>query len=310
VLGGVGGLDLRGIGDAHSFSVARTRLVGSLDFGTPVVDDPRGWGEIAVANALSDVYAVGATPVFVLSVLGWPSDQPLDAPRLALQAVAELLGSLKVVLGGGHSIASAEPLLGFAVIGTEAPEPISLAGFAQGDELWLTKPLGTGLLLGAARFGLELDPALIEAAIASAREINRDASVAALAAGCRAATDVSGFGLLGACREVALSSQVAVELDPTLVPWLDGVGDVVCAQALPSAADETWRWLERQHLLQGARAGALEVKLSAPETSGGLLLGLSPAAAERFVATCGHAVKIGTIVAGDPAIRLLPVAVS
>ena len=293
------------IGDAQSFTIGGTRLAGSLDVGTPVVDDARSWGEIAVANALSDVYAVGAAPMFALSVLGWPDSQPLDAPTLALQAAAELLSALAVVFGGGHSIAAQEPLLGFAVIGRQAPESMSFAGFEQGDELWLTKPLGSGLILGAARFGLALAPTVIEAAIASARELNREASRVALAAGCRAATDVSGFGLLGACREIALGSQVSVELETTRVPWLDGTGDVVRAQALPTAADETWRWVDDQDLLAGNRDGATEVRLSAPETSGGLLLGLSPAAADRFAAAGGPGVKIGTVVADSPAIRLL-----
>lgn len=309
LLGGRAGVDLRRLGDAHAFAAGDIRLVGSVDLGTPVVDDPSNWGEITVANALSDVYAVGGTPLFAVSVLGWPDNLPLDAPTAALEAAAELLHRESIVFGGGHSITAAEPLLGFAVIGKPPDVAMSVASFAPGDELWLTKRLGNGLILGAARFELALPEAQVDAALDTARSLNRDAAAAAVAVDALAATDVSGYGLLGACREAAVQSGVALELERAAIPWLEGVDNVVEAQAMPRRADETWRWLDCQELISGARDTRFEMLAAAPETSGGLLVGLRSEAASRFadaLAVAGvTAARVGSIRAGEPTIRLI-----
>ncbi len=199
-------------------------LVQTTDFFTPVVDDPYDFGRIAAANALSDVYAMGGTPITALNLVAWPLET-LGADALA----AVLRGGLDVVraagaeIVGGHSIDDPEPKYGLAVTGTVHPDRIlANAGGRAGDALVLTKPLGVGAIVTARKRG-GADDALLAAAVDVMTRLNDAAATAALAAGASAATDVTGFGLLGHLHHLARESGLAAELDTGAVPAIDGV---------------------------------------------------------------------------------------
>jgi selenide,water dikinase len=211
-------------------------LVSSVDFFTPIVDDPFDFGRIAAANALSDLYAMGATPVTALNLVAWSLDElGGDALRDVLRGGAEVVGSAGAAVVGGHSIDDPEPKYGMAVTGTVHPDHLVRNSTGRaGDELWLTKPLGGGVASTAAKRELA-PPELVRAAVEVMTTLNRDASGAAVAAGASAMTDVTGFGLLGHLRELALGSGVAAEVEADAVPVIDGVLDLLRSDEPPIA---------------------------------------------------------------------------
>jgi selenide,water dikinase len=272
------------MGDASDFVLGdgSCRLVGTVDFGTPVVDDPVDWARISVANALSDLYAVGSTPVFALAVLGWPESLDVQLAADAMRASRAILAEVGVMLGGGHTITSAVPFLGFAVVGSAANRPMAHSAFSVGDQLYLTKPLGTGFILASSRFEIEVPAELFESALRTMSQDNRLAGQVALEAGVEASTDVTGYGLLGSCWDASQASNVRFEIEVDRIPVLDGVHDLLNVGAVPTRAEETWMWLLEGDALVGSRDIAQEVLLSGPETSGGLLLGVAAPDVDRF----------------------------
>jgi selenide,water dikinase len=217
---------LVGFGTSDDAGVYRLRddlaLVQTVDFFTPIVDDPFDFGRIAAANALSDIYAMGATPVSALNLVAFSIDAlGEDVLVEILAGGAEIAAEAGVAIVGGHSIDDPEPKFGMAVTGTVHPdEVITNAGGHAGDELVLTKPLGAGAVSTAVKRGIA---APLEEAVAVMTTLNRDAAAAARAAGVHAMTDVTGFGLLGHLRELAAASELAAELDADAVPAIDGV---------------------------------------------------------------------------------------
>ncbi|MGI8411653.1 MAG: selenide, water dikinase SelD [Solirubrobacteraceae bacterium] len=217
---------LVGFDTADDAGVYRLRddlaLVHTVDFFTPIVDDPRDFGRIAAANALSDVYAMGAEPISALNLVAF-SVEDLGAEVLGeiLRGGAEVAAQAGIPILGGHSIEDAEPKYGLAVIGVVHPDRLlTNAGGRAGDRLVLTKPLGAGTVVTAIKHGL---PAPLAQAVEVMSTLNRDASRAALAAGAHGLTDVTGFGLLGHLHELAAASGLAAELDSSAVPAIDGV---------------------------------------------------------------------------------------
>ncbi|HET7589530.1 MAG TPA: selenide, water dikinase SelD [Solirubrobacterales bacterium] len=198
-------------------------LVQTLDFFTPIVDDPRDFGRIAAANALSDVYAMGARPVLALNIVAFSLER-LGGQILGqiLAGGAEVAVAAGVAIGGGHSIDDPEPKYGMTVSGVVHPaELLTAAGARAGDELYLTKPVGGGLITTAAKRGIA-EPAWIEAAVEAMSALNAEAAEAARAAGAHALTDVTGFGLLGHLHELCESSGLAAEIEAAAVPALPG----------------------------------------------------------------------------------------
>lgn len=199
-------------------------LVQTTDFFTPLVDDPYDFGRIAAANALSDVYAMGGTPVSALNLVAFPLET-LGAETLSriLQGGLDVLTAAGASLVGGHSIEDAEPKYGMAVTGTVHPERyVSNAGGRAGDVVVLTKPLGVGAIVAARRRD-RCDDALLARAVDVMTTLNAGASAAAVAAGAHAMTDVTGFGLLGHLHNVGRESGVAAQLDAAAVPAIEGV---------------------------------------------------------------------------------------
>jgi selenium donor protein len=288
--------------DAAVYRIAPDRaLVATVDFFTPIVDDPAAYGAIAAANALSDVYAMGATPLFALSIVGFPRDK-LDTGLLAkiVAGGAAKLAEAGVPVVGGHSVDDNEPKFGYAVTGEVHPERmVTNRGAQPGDQLFLTKPLGTGLVATAIKRGL-CPRHLVETAIAVMSELNQAASVAMLEAGTHAATDVTGFGLLGHLRNFG----VGAEIDSRAVPYMFGVRELASVDLFPSgsrrnhaslAADVDWGGLpEVEQLL-----------LSDAQTSGGLLVAIPPASADTFRLASPKSSAIGVVTA-DGRLRVRP----
>ena len=243
-------------------------ILSTADFFTPVVDDPATFGAIAAANALSDVYASGGTPVLAVNLLGWPRD--VLAPELAaavLQGALEVTDRAGCPVAGGHSIDSPEPIFGMAVTGIADPDRLLRNDSARaGDAITLTKPLGVGVLNNRHKATGEV----FAHAVASMTALNDVASAAALAAGVRAATDVTGFGLLGHLFKMARASGVTAVVDAASVPYLDGVRSSMAAGFVPGGSRRNLDWV-RPHL----RASVDETELlllADAQTSGGLLI--------------------------------------
>jgi selenide, water dikinase len=235
---------LVGFGTSDDAGVYRLRddlaLVQTADFFTPIVDDPFEFGRIAAANALSDIYAMGATPVSALNLVAFSIDDlGEDVLVEILAGGAEIAAEAGVAIVGGHSIDDAEPKFGMAVTGTVHPDQvITNAGGQPGDELVLTKPLGAGAVSTAIKRGIA---APLQEAVGVMTTLNRDAASAARAAGVHAMTDVTGFGLLGHLRELAAASELAAELDADAVPAIDGVLELLSDPDEPAIAGGTRR---------------------------------------------------------------------
>ena len=243
-------------------------VVATADFFTPVVDDAYDWGRIAAANALSDVYAMGGTPILAVNLLAWPRDRiPFELAAEVLRGGADICAEAGAHLAGGHSIDDPEPKYGLAVTGLAEPARLlrNDAGVA-GTPLTLTKPLGLGVLNNRHKATGER----FDEAVALMATLNRDASRAALAAGLRCATDVTGFGLLGHLMKLARASGVTAVVDAAAVPYLAGARESLAAGFLPGGSRRNLDWV-RPHLSSDLPEDEL-VLLADAQTSGGLLV--------------------------------------
>jgi selenide, water dikinase len=251
-------------------------LVLTTDFFTPIVDDARDWGRIAAANALSDVYAMGGRPLIALNLTAWPAaDLPVELLAEVLRGGAEVAMAAGCPVVGGHSIDDPEPKYGLAVVGMAHPDRLLTIDAARpGDRLVLTKPLGTGVVATAVKRG-QPDPAVVAAAVAAMTTLNRDAAEAALAAGVVAATDVTGFGLLGHLHRMLRASGVAGQVDAARVPFLPGAAELAGAGFVSGGTRNNQAYL-RQHVDQEAGIPpVVTTLLHDAQTSGGLLLAVA-----------------------------------
>ncbi len=260
-------------------------LVVTLDFFTPIVDDPYAYGSIAAANSLSDIYAMGARPLFGLNIAALPIDLPVEVSSEILRGGAEKALEAGIPLVGGHTVQDAEPKYGLVVIGTIEPSAVTRKGGARlGDRLLLSKPLGSGVVTT----GLMRDAATpdeVEAATKSMAALNRTAAEIALRHGASAVTDVTGFGLLGHASEMAGQGDVGFRFHYSSLPWLPGAERMARLQFFPGGAKSN-----RDHFpgpgssLDIRFAEDLEewqrLSMFSPETSGGLLFTLEPRAAQ------------------------------
>ena len=275
-------------------------LVQSADFFTPIVDDPYDFGRIAAANAMSDIYAMGAEPVMALNLVAFSlAEHGVETLREILSGGLDVAGEAGVSIGGGHSIDDPEPKYGLSVTGTVHPDAvITNAGGRAGDELFLTKPIGGGLVTTAAKRRLA-DDGLVARAVATMTELNADASRAAAGAAAHAMTDVTGFGFLGHLHELCAASGLAASVEARAVPVIEGAEELafddlcIAGGSRRNAADAAgftdWSPAvprERRALLTDAM------------TSGGLLVAVPP---ERASGAPG--VRVGVLVDG-PAGRI------
>jgi selenide,water dikinase len=255
-------------------------LVHTVDFFTPIVDDPFDFGRIAAANALSDIYAMGATPVSALNLVAFSLEQLGEEVLVEiLRGGAEVAAEASVAILGGHSIEDSEPKFGMAVTGTVHPdELITNAGGEPGDQLVLTKPLGAGAVSTAVKRGI---PAPLQDAVKVMVTLNRDGAAAARAAGVHAMTDVTGFGLLGHLHELALASNASAEFDAAAVPAIDGVLELLADPGEQSVAGGTRRNRAYAEEFASFAATVPEARrwlVCDAMTSGGLLAAVPPGA--------------------------------
>ena len=252
-------------------------LVQTVDFFPPIVDDPWWFGRIAAANALSDVYAMGARPFSALNIVAFPNGElPLDVLATVLEGGSDALAEAGALLLGGHSITDTGLKYGMAVTGTVRPgEQVTNGGARPGDRLYLTKPLGTGSLTTAARKDAA-DAAQLRAACESMGRLNRHACEALVEASVRAATDVTGYGLLGHASEMAAASGVELTLRAAALPLLDGAKDLVARGFASGGAARTLAHLGPRLVVDEGLDPVLLRLAADSETSGGLLLAIAP----------------------------------
>jgi selenide,water dikinase len=292
--------------DAAVFLLSPDRaLVSTVDFFTPIVDDPSAWGAIAAANALSDIYAMGATPLFGLNLVGWPREQlPFEVLGKVLEGAADVARKAKCLVLGGHSIDSVEPTFGMAVVGEVHPDRmLTNAGACAGDRLVLTKPLGTGILATALKRDALLETGMTEA-VRSMTTLNDGAARAALRVGVSAATDVTGFGLLGHLTNILEASKVAAEIAFDSVPILPHTRNLASRGVIPGGTQRNLAAADRVEWASELTLSDRYLCVDA-QTSGGLLLVVPPEHEATLLAALIEektpaAAVIGRIVAGSP----------
>ncbi len=263
--------------DAAAYRVSDDlAIIGTLDFFPPLVDDARTFGEIAAANAVSDVFAMGGRVLFALSIAAFPEDLPRDTLAAVFEGAASKVREAGGTLAGGHTIRDAEPKYGLAVIGAGHPDRLLRKGGAKpGDVLLLTKRLGTGLLVSGHRQGKASD-ADVDGAIDQMRTLNRTASEVLVANGIAGATDVTGFGLLGHGFEMARASGTRFAFDAASLPALPGALDLARAGVETGGAAHNRRFVLPVLTTGESVAAELVVLAHDPQTSGGLLAAIPP----------------------------------
>ena len=273
-------------------------LVQTVDFFTPMVDDPYTYGQIAATNALSDVYAMGGIPISALAILGYPEGGDLDTLAAIMAGGLSKMLEAGCVVIGGHSVKDAEMKFGYAVTGTIHPDRVLKNKGAQvGDVIFLTKAIGTGVITTAIKRGLARQE-WIDAATRSMTTLNKNAAIAITAAGLRvnAMTDVTGFGLAGHAREMALASAVSIEFSILDIPLIDGAIACVQAKAIPGGLLANRDFAECVVHAHAEVEPELMTLFFDPQTAGGLLISIDPADADKLEEL--------TRQAGTPAIRI------
>lgn len=265
---------LVGLDDGDDAAAVRIRddlaVLSTADFFTPVVDDAYDWGRIAAANALSDIYAMGGSPVVAINLVGWPRDVlPMELMTEVLRGGLDVAGLADCPVIGGHSIDDPEPKYGMAVTGIAAPDALIRNDSASvGLPITLTKPIGVGMLNNRHKQTGEV----FDAAIDVMTTLNRDAADAALRAGVRAGTDVTGFGLLGHLHKLTRASGVRAVLDASAVPVVEGARDALDDGYVSGGSRRNLEWV-RDHLDVGSGIDENDLLMLADaQTSGGLLL--------------------------------------
>lgn len=282
-------------------------LLQSVDFFTPIVDDPYQFGQIAAANALSDIYAMGGKPLFALNIVGFPKDElPLEVLSDILRGGADKAHEAGIHILGGHTIDDKEPKYGMVITGeVEESKLIRNSTAETGDILILTKPLGTGIIATAVKHGtLGPDSPILKLAVTTMITLNRSAAEAASAIGVNAMTDVTGFGLLGHLHEMLAASGCAAKINYSALPFIEGVKKLAEAGRIPGGTKRNLKyvmpWLRGHEFLSET-----ELMMTADaQTSGGLLISVAEDKAKALLAALEKrktpcAVAIGQITDGE-----------
>lgn len=276
-------------------------VIQTVDFFPPIVDDPYLYGQIAAANALSDIYAMGAAPSLAMNLLCYPSCLPLEVVGEILRGGADKVREAGAVLAGGHTIDDPEPKYGLCVTGFSHPDAVLANSTAKvGDILVLTKPLGIGILTTAAKGGLlsEGGYCTVTGVMATLNKAARDAMVKV--GGAHACTDVTGFGLLGHSYEMATGSGVTIRLFARELPTLPQALDFAAMGLVPAGAYQNAAYLKGRTLLAPELSTAMGDLLTDPQTSGGLLIAMDPQRVEAYLQELapetGWAAVVGEVV--------------
>ncbi len=290
--------------DAGVYQVADDMaLVQTVDFFTPIVDDPYDFGAIAAANALSDIYAMGARPLTALNLVAFPKDGPLEVLGEIMRGGAEKTREAGVSIIGGHSIDDKEPKYGLTVTGIVHPGRIARkAGAAVGDLLVLTKPLGTGIISSAIKAG-RAPAETIAAATKNMKTLNRYASDAMVAVGVRGATDITGFGLLGHLHEMLHRSCASGRLKLSAVPLIPGVRELA-KLGVPGGTRSNLQYVSDKMSWSGGITEEEKLILADAQTSGGLLIAIRPERLDALLTELaarevGTRAVIGEVIEGE-----------
>ena len=297
--------------DAAVYQINETQaIVATTDFFMPIVDDPFDFGRIAATNAISDVYAMGGTPLFALALVGMPIDKlPVGTIRRILEGGEAVCARAGIPIGGGHTIDSVEPIYGLVAIGIVDPRHLKRnAGARAGDRLVLGKPIGVGIYSAALKKD-RLDAAGYAAMIASTTQLNTPGMALGAMPGVHALTDVTGFGLAGHLLEICRASNAAAILDFAAIPLHPGVTDLAAAGVFTGASTRNWTGYGDAVGIAAGLPPAAQVLLTDPQTSGGLLAACAPEAVDDVLAVFraagfGRAAVIGEIVAGEPRVEV------
>ena len=281
-------------------------LIATTDFFMPIVDDPFDFGRIAATNAISDVYAMGGTPIMALALVGMPVNKlPLETIGQIIRGGESICAEAGIPIAGGHTIDSVEPIYGLVVLGLVHPSRVKRNADARaGDVLILGKPLGVGVLSAALKKD-KLDAEGYAAMIANTTKLNKPGKALAELAGVHALTDVTGFGLLGHLLELARGAKLSAHLDMASIPLLPGVAQLAHEGYFTGASGRNWDAYGGDVGLDAAVTDTDRVLLTDPQTSGGLLVSCDPASADDVLALFaregfGHAAVIGRMEAGAP----------
>ncbi|AEC20896.1 selenide,water dikinase [Pusillimonas sp. T7-7] len=286
-------------------------LIATTDFFMPIVDDPYDFGRIAAANALSDIYAMGGSPIMALALVGMPINVlPKSDIAGILEGGAAICSQAGIPIAGGHSIDSVEPIYGLAAMGLAHPDHIKRNSDAQaGDVLVLGKALGVGILSAALKKNI-LDADGYRAMIDSTTQLNRPGATLSGLSGVHAITDVTGFGLLGHTLEVARASGLTAKLRYTDLPWLAGVRELAAQGAITGASGRNWASYGESIALAPQLDETMRALLCDPQTSGGLLVACAPDAVTQVLDTFhsegfAQAAVIGELTAGKATVQVV-----
>ena len=306
---------LVGLGRADDAAVYRLgpdlAIVQTVDFFPPVVDDAYTWGAVAAANAMSDVYAMGGEVLFALAVAGFPREMPNALIAEVFRGGADKVAEAGGVIAGGHTVVDAEPKYGLSVTGRVHPDQIFIkGGLRPGDRLFLSKPLGTGVITTAGK-NEAAAPEVVEGAVRSMMRLNREAARIARMLGVRGATDITGFGLLGHAAEMVAASDAGIVLSAERLPLLPGARELAERGQFSGGMKRNRRHLDvtlgARLVIDAALSPALVGLLTEAETSGGLLFAVAPDRAGDVVSAFAGAgdpcAEIGEVVA-EPGIRV------
>lgn len=287
--------------DAGVFKISDDlALVQTVDFFTPVADDPETYGQIAAVNSLNDIYAMGGTPVSALSLVCYPQKGDWEVLSKILLGGQNMMNAENVVVIGGHSIDDQEIKFGYAVTGTIHPKKVvTNAGAKAGDVLVLTKPIGTGVISTGVKFGKANDAA-ISAAIETMTASARKASEEMQKIGANACTDITGFGLLGHAYEVAKASDITLNIDSKAIPLLPDVLDLISQKMLTRGDRNNRAYIGENIKIDETVSKEMQSALFDPQTAGGLLISMEKEKAERLIKKVESANIIGEVKeAGD-----------
>ncbi len=297
--------------DAAVYKINETQaIVATTDFFMPIVDDPFDFGAIAATNAISDVYAMGGTPLFALALVGMPVNQiPLDVIRKILEGGESVCARAGIPIAGGHTIDSVEPIYGLVAIGLVDPKNLKRnSGARVGDKLVLGKPIGVGVISAALKKG-RLDDAGYKAMIAATTQLNTPGTKLGRIEGVHALTDVTGFGLLGHLLEIAKGSNASAKLDWSAIPMLPGALEFAREGIATGASGRNWTGYGQRITLGSNMGDAEKILLTDPQTSGGLLVACAPSSVDEVMKTFksegfDHAAIVGEIVEGQGHVRV------
>jgi selenide,water dikinase len=287
-------------------------LIATTDFFMPIVDDPFDFGRIAATNAISDVYAMGGTPIMALALVGMPINKlPLETIGQIIRGGESICAEAGIPIAGGHTIDSVEPIYGLVVLGLVHPSRVKRNADARaGDVLILGKPLGVGVLSAALKKDV-LGPDGYAAMIANTTKLNKPGKALAEMEGVHALTDVTGFGLLGHLLELARGAQLAARLDMAAIPLLPGVEQLAHDGYFTGASGRNWDAYGKDVVLADGISAAQRALLTDPQTSGGLLVSCDPASADAVLALFARegfadAAVIGRMEAGSAGVSVAP----